>query len=280
MAQHVLPQALLTSLTHGATRVRLSLWKNRQIRWFIARYGVDMSEASISDPDSYEHFNAFFTRALRAGCRPLEGDAETIVCPADGRISAIGDIRAGTLLQAKGQHYSLHALLGGTNGRAAAFDKGHFATIYLSPRDYHRVHMPVDGRLREMTYIPGRLFSVNFATARVVARLFARNERLVCIFDTGLGPMALILVGAMIVAGMETVWSGPVTPPHGQAMRTWHYDDESAILLSRGEEMGRFNTGSTVVLLFPGDRVDWLDALTTGSSVRMGQGLARIRYRC
>jgi phosphatidylserine decarboxylase len=274
--QNLLPQTLLTSIMYRAARVRLPLWKNRQIRWFIARYGVDISEASNSNPDAYEHFNAFFTRSLRAGSRPLEGGAATVVCPADGRISAIGDVRAGMLLQAKGQYYSLQTLLGGDDGRAAAFAQGRFATIYLSPRDYHRVHMPVDGRLREMTYIPGRLFSVNFATARVVARLFTRNERLVCIFDTELGPMALILVGAMMVAGMQTVWSGPVTPPHGQPMRTWRYDDESAIWLSRGEEMGRFNTGSTVVVLFPAGRVDWSDALTAESSVRMGQGLGRI----
>ena len=256
--------------------MHLPLWKNRQIRWFIGRYGVDMSEASNSDADSYKHFNAFFTRALQAHSRPLEGGAESIVCPADGSISALGDIRSGMLLQAKGQYYSLHTLLGGDRGRAAPFEEGRFATFYLSPRDYHRVHMPVGGQLREMTYIPGRLFSVNFATARIVARLFTRNERLVCIFDTGLGPMALILVGAMLVAGLETVWSGPVTPPHGQAMRTWHYDDDSAIRLSRGEEMGRFNTGSTVVLLFPGNRVGWCDALKAGSSVRMGQALGRV----
>ncbi|GMQ75527.1 MAG: archaetidylserine decarboxylase [Gammaproteobacteria bacterium] len=274
--QYVLPHTLLTSIMYRAARVRLALWKNRQIRWFIARYGVDISEASNSDPDSYEHFNAFFTRSLRAGSRPLEGGAETIVCPADGRISAIGDVRAGKLLQAKGQHYSLQALLGGDDGRAAAFAQGRFATIYLSPRDYHRVHMPVDGRLREMTYIPGRLFSVNFATARVVARLFTRNERLVCIFDTEAGPMALILVGAMMVAGMQTVWSGPVTPPHGQAMRTWPYDGGSAIQLSRGAEMGRFNTGSTVVVLFPGNRVEWSDALKAGSGVRMGQQIGHV----
>ncbi len=274
--QHLLPQTLLTSLMHRATRVHLPLWKNRQIRWFIGRYGVDMSEASNSDAYSYKHFNAFFTRALQADSRPLEGGAESIVCPADGSISALGDIRSGMLLQAKGQYYSLHTLLGGDYGRAALFEEGRFATFYLSPRDYHRVHMPVGGQLREMTYIPGRLFSVNFATARIVARLFTRNERLVCIFDTGLGPMALILVGAMLVAGLETVWSGPVTPPHGQAMRTWHYDDDSAIRLSRGEEMGRFNTGSTVVLLFPGNRVGWLDALKARSSVRMGQALGRV----
>jgi phosphatidylserine decarboxylase len=273
--QHLLPHSLLTALMYRSTRLGLRPWKNWQIRWFIRRYGVDISEALQSDTDSYPHFNAFFTRALRPGSRPLEGAADTIVCPADGRISAIGDIRSGMLLQAKGRHYSLPTLLGGDDQRADAFQEGRFATIYLSPRDYHRVHMPVDGRLREMIYIPGRLFSVNFATARVVGGLFTRNERVLCIFDTDLGPMAIILVGAMLVSGMETVWSGPLVPPHGQAMRSWRYDGDEAIRLSRGEEMGRFNTGSTVILLFPANRVDWLDALRPGISVRMGQRLAR-----
>ena len=273
--QHLLPHRLLTALMYYSTRLGFRPWKNWQIRWFVERYGVDISEAPSSDPDAYAHFNAFFTRRLRAGSRPLDGDPETIVCPADGRISAIGDIRAGMLLQAKGQHYSLHTLLGAEDGRATPFDGGRFATLYLSPRDYHRVHMPVAGQLREMTYIPGRLFSVNFATSRAVPRLFTRNERLVCLFDTELGPMALILVGAMLVAGMETVWSGSVTPPHGQKMRTWRYEGENAIRLARGEEMGRFNAGSTVILLFPDHRIGWLEAFEPGTSVRMGQGLAR-----
>lgn len=277
VVQHLLPHTLLTAIMYRSTRLRFRPWKNWQIRWFIGRYGVDISEALHADADSYAHFNAFFTRALRPGARPLAGGAETVLCPADGRISAIGDIHADLLLQAKNQRYSLHSLLGGDAGRAAAFEGGRFATVYLSPRDYHRVHMPVAARLREMTYIPGRLFSVNFATARVVPRLFTRNERLVCIFDTALGPMALILVGAMLVSGMETVWSGPVVPPHGQAMRSWRYEGEDALELTRGEEMGRFNTGSTVIVLFPADRIDWLDGLHPGVSVRMGQGLARAR---
>lgn len=275
--QHLLPHTLLTALMYHSTRLRFRPWKNWQIRWFIRRYGVDISEAVHSDADSFEHFNAFFTRALRPGRRQLAGGAETIVCPADGAISAIGDIRSGMLLQAKGQHYSLHTLLGGDDERAAAFEGGRFATLYLSPRDYHRVHMPVTARLREMIYIPGRLFSVNFATARAVPRLFTRNERLVCIFDTALGPMALILVGAMLVSGMETVWSGPVVPPHGQPMRSWRYEGDRALTLSRGEEMGRFNTGSTVIALFPGNRIDWLESLQPGSSVRVGQSLARLQ---
>jgi phosphatidylserine decarboxylase len=274
--QYLLPKTLLTALAYRATRVRFRPWKDWVIRWFIARYGVDMLEALDADPGSYEHFNAFFTRALRPGSRPLEGDDESVLCPADGGVSAIGHVGNGMLLQAKGRHYSLHSLLGGDAARAAPFANGHFATVYLSPRDYHRVHMPVDGRLREMTYVPGRLFSVNHATTRRMPDLFARNERLVCVFDTHLGPMALILVGALNVAGMQTVWSGPVTPPHGQPMRTWRYDDANAVKLSRGEEMGRFNMGSTVILLFPTGRVGWRDDLGTGSSVRMGQIIGRI----
>jgi phosphatidylserine decarboxylase len=275
--QHLLPHTLLTALMYRSTRLRFRPWKNWQIRWFVARYGVDISEAVHTDADAYEHFNAFFTRALRPGTRPLADGAESILCPADGTISAIGDVHSGELLQAKGQRYSLHTLLGGDDARAAVFDGGRFATVYLSPRDYHRVHMPVQARLREMVYIPGRLFSVNFATARIVPRLFTRNERLVCIFDTVSGPMALILVGAMLVSGIETVWSGPVVPPHGQAKRSWRYEGEQAIRLSPGEEMGRFNTGSTVIVLFAENRIDWLDGLQPGVSVRMGQCLARPR---
>jgi len=273
LIQRVLPHTLLTALMYWSTRLPFRPWKNWQIRWFIKRYGVDISEASDADPESYPHFNAFFTRSLRPGSRPVEGGAETIACPADGTISAIGDIHAQMLLQAKGQHYSLHSLLGGDDGRAKAFEGGSFATLYLSPRDYHRVHMPTDGRLREMTYIPGRLFSVNFATARVIPGLFTKNERLVCLFDTDLGPMAVILVGAMLVSGMETIWSGAVAPPHGQALRTWRYAGDDAVQLSRGAEMGRFNTGSTVILLLPRDRLRWSHGLPCGAGVRMGQKL-------
>jgi phosphatidylserine decarboxylase len=274
--QRLLPHRLLTALMYRCTRCRFRPWKNWQIRWFIARYRVDIREALHGDPASYEHFNAFVTRALRPGSRPVEGDADSIVCPADGAISAIGEIRSGSLLQAKEQYYSLHTLLGGDDARTALFDNGRFATLYLSPRDYHRVHMPMDGRLREMTYIPGRLFSVNFATARVLPRLFTRNERLVCVFDTALGPMALVLVGAMLVAGMETVWSGPVVPPHGATQRHWRYEGDNAPVLARGAEMGRFNTGSTVILVFPRERIDWLESLASGSAVRMGQALGRV----
>lgn len=274
--QHILPHTLLTALMHRATRIRFAPWKDRQIRWFIRQFGVDMGEAANPDPSAYAHFNAFFTRALRNGARPLDDDEQTVVCPADGRVSAIGAIRADTLLQAKGRHYSLRALLGGDDAHAAAFDGGGFATIYLSPRDYHRVHMPLGGRLSETRYIPGRLFSVNFSTARAVRELFTRNERLVCLFETPGGPMALVLVGAMLVAGIETVWSGPVTPPHGRAPHTERYGD-TAVALERGQEMGRFNTGSTVIVLFPKDCVHWLESLRAGAGVRMGQAIGRLQ---
>jgi phosphatidylserine decarboxylase len=279
VAQHLLPHRLLTWIMYRLTRVRFAPWKDRQIRWFIRRYGVDLEEAANGDPTSYPHFNAFFTRELRAGSRRLEGGDETIACPADGRVSAIGTIHAGTVFQAKGRDYSVAGLLGGGDAPGdldgGAFDGGSFATIYLSPRDYHRVHMPTGGRLRETRYIPGRLFSGSVSTARTVDRLFARNERLVCLFDTAAGPMALILVGAMLVAGMETVWSGPVTPPHGQPARTERFGDARAEL-ERGQEMGRFNTGSTVIVLFPGNRVRWSDELYAGSGVRMGQAIGTV----
>jgi len=262
---------------HRATRVRWRPWKDWQIRWFTRRYGVDLGEARCSDARDYEHFNAFFTRALREDVRPLCSDDHALLCPADGCINAIGDIRDGRLLQAKGRWYALDALLGGDADRAAQFERGGFASVYLSPRDYHRVHMPLAARLREMTYIPGRMFSVNFATARTVDNLFARNERLVCLFDTHCGPMALILVGAMIVAGLETVWSGAVTPPHGETPRTWRYGDgDDAIRLAGGAEMGRFNIGSTVIVLLPAGRVRWREDLKADSNVRMGQALGQI----
>jgi len=272
----LVPQRLLTWLMLRLTRVAFPPWKSWQIRWFIKRYGVDVAETLSRDPHDYEHFNAFFTRALRPGCRPIDARDDTLVCPADGRLSAIGEVRAGTLVQAKGRHYSLHDLLAGDNARTRSFDGGHFATIYLAPQDYHRVHMPLDGRLSEMTYVPGRLFSVNLATARAVPDLFTRNERLVCLFETRLGPMAVILVGALLVAGLETVWSGPLTPPHDNPLCTWQYADERAIRLSRGEEMGRFNAGSTVIVLLPAGRVAWFEGMVAGQAVRMGEALGSV----
>jgi phosphatidylserine decarboxylase len=277
MLQYLYPHGLLTWLMYQATRVRFAPWKNWQIRWFIGRYGVNMAEAAETDSQRYEHFNAFFTRALKASARPLQGDDDTIVSPADGTVSQVGSLQGDTLLQAKGKHYSVQALLGGDPGRSAPFENGRFLTVYLSPRDYHRVHMPISATLREMVYVPGRLFSVSAATTSIVPGLFARNERVVFLFESGFGPMALVMVGAMMVAGIETVWSGPVTPPHGGALRRWHYNDADSprVALARGDELARFNMGSTVVLLLPAGRAAWETGLAANSPIRFGQAVAR-----
>ncbi len=257
------------------TRVRLPLWKNWQIRWFVRRYAVDMSQAKQPDPLAYEHFNAFFTRALRDDARPLGGDDSELVSPADGVVSQAGRIEDGALLQAKGHHYTARELLGGDAADAAPFAGGSFATVYLSPRDYHRVHMPTSGRLRRMVYVPGRLFSVNAATVERVPRLFCRNERVVSLFDTEHGAMAVVLVGALFVGCMEQVWCGVVTPPrrHRPVITDYGVAGESAPSLARGEEMGRFNMGSTVIVL--SERADLTWRVTPGDSVLVRQGIAR-----
>lgn len=236
-----------------------------------------MTEALEEDLESYPSFNAFFTRALKASSRPISPDPSKIVCPADGAISQLGDIEHGRIYQAKGHDYTLESLLAGRTHLAEEFTDGSFATVYLSPKDYHRVHMPIDGRLREMIYVPGDLFSVNTATTAEVNGLFARNERLICIFDTAVGPMAMVLVGAMIVAGIETVWSGQEAPP-SRTIKTSRYDKiPSPIVLVKGEEMGRFKLGSTVILLFGKDMIDWLDDYQAGTGTRLGESLAQIR---
>ncbi|PVZ67807.1 phosphatidylserine decarboxylase [Pelagibaculum spongiae] len=252
--------------------------KNKIIHWFIKRYQVDLSQAEREDPESYESFNDFFTRSLKQGMRPLPEDAKQLVCPADGAISQLGNIENGRIFQAKGHDYSLADLLGGSEERAAPFQGGKFATIYLSPKDYHRVHMPIAGRLTQMVHVPGRLFSVNPLTARQVPNLFARNERVVAIFETEIGPVALVLVGAMIVAGIETVWSGLVTPPAGKEVQQWEYPEQviKPICLERGDEMGRFLLGSTVIMLLPEGSSEWAENLTSESVVRMGQSMGQI----
>jgi phosphatidylserine decarboxylase len=243
------------------------------IQRFIARYGVDMSEAAEPDPAAYASFNAFFTRALKPGVRPL-ADADWI-CPVDGAISQIGAIEGGQIFQAKGHHYSATALVGGDAQLASQFSDGHFATIYLSPRDYHRIHMPCAGRLRRMIYVPGALFSVNPVTARGVPGLFARNERVVCVFDTAYGPMVLVLVGATIVGSMGTVWHGIVNPPRPGRIQEWRYDDQP-VELAQGEEMGRFQLGSTVVMLWPASaRLNFNPEWTHAAPVRLGQMMGR-----
>jgi phosphatidylserine decarboxylase len=273
--QHIAPQHLLSRCTGWLARLRRPVWlKNWAIGVFVRHFRVDMSEAEEPDVSAYPSFNAFFTRALRQGARPIgSGD---ILCPADGTVSQLGTISEGLIFQAKGRYYSTEALLGGDVACAARFARGMFATIYLSPRDYHRVHMPLDGRLTATTYVPGRLFSVNPTTADNVDRLFARNERLVCHFDTPAGPMAMILVGAMIVAGIETVWSGQVAPPPKRPVHRDYAELPAPVELAKGDEMGRFMLGSTVILLFPEGSVAWDASYQAGSRTRLGESLGRL----
>jgi phosphatidylserine decarboxylase len=269
--QYIVPQHLLSRLLGWVAECEWPWLKNTIIPLFIKRYDVNMDEAAEPEPRNYKNFNAFFTRALVAGARPIVDDAGSIACPADGCISQLGDIEARGLFQAKGQTYSLLTLLGGDAKQAKAFENGKFATIYLSPKDYHRVHMPATGTLKSMTYVPGDLFSVNTTTAENVPNLFARNERAVCIFDTEHGPMAVILVGAMIVAGIETVWGGQVAPLKRQIIKHDYQAKPKAITLQKGDEMGRFKLGSTAIVLFPAASMQWQAELVAGSPTRMGE---------
>jgi phosphatidylserine decarboxylase len=274
--QYLLPHHLLSSLMHSIARVELKPFKDLLIRQAIKWYQVDMQEALQSDPTQYRSFNDFFTRALRPDARPVAEPSNHIASPADGTLSQAGDIEAGFLFQAKGHDYSLLELLGGDAEMNRLFEDGNFATIYLSPRDYHRLHMPLSGKLMRMLHVPGRLFSVNETTCQSVPRLFARNERVICLFETDLGPMAMILVGAIFVSSIETVWAGTITPLQ-QRVNSWDYTPQSkpaGIELEKGEEMGRFNMGSTVILLFPKDVMEWAEDFTPGSPVRMGQMIA------
>lgn len=272
LLQHLVPQHLLSRAAGVLARCRLRWVSQPFIRWFIHRYGVDMSEAETEDPGAYPDFITFFTRPLKAGIRPLDGDDTVPVCPADGQLSQSGLIRDHELLQAKGRTYTLEALLGERQA-AERFRNGSFATIYLAPRDYHRVHMPLGGTLTAMRYIPGRLFSVNHTTAQHVPGLFTRNERVVCHFDTEVGPMAMVLVGAMIVAGVETVWSGEVCPSAHRPFLKEYHQRSPAINIARGEEMGRFKLGSTAIVLFGQDAVELDGDLRPEDGVRLGQAL-------
>ena len=264
---------------HHATRVRFRPWKNWQIRWFIRRYHVDMSEALMPDPAAYPDFNSFFTRALRPGIRPLPRDRGAVVSPADGRVSQFGSIRDDTLMQAKGLHYSLSRLLGGNADRGSEFEGGRFLTIYLAPGDYHRVHMPLAGSLRKMVHVPGRLFSVGARSTVRVPNLFARNERVVSIFDHEFGPVAIVLIGALCVGGIEQVWSGLVTPPRGHRIEVHDYrSGPESVTLGQADEMGRFNMGSTVVVLFgPTLRLEWASGLEPGHSLKVGERIGVLR---
>ncbi len=272
LPQYLLPKQALTALAGRIARAQGGRLTSALIAWFVRRYGVNMSEAANPDIASYASFNDFFTRALKDGARPL-AQAE-LLCPVDGAISQYGAMQKDQIFQAKGHHYSSRALLGGDAALAALFDDGSFATLYLSPRDYHRIHMPCAGSLRRMIYVPGELFSVNPTTARGVPGLFARNERVVCIFDSARGPFALVLVGATIVGSMATVWHGVVNAQRSGALREWPYAD-SAVMLEQGQEMGRFLLGSTVVLLFPKGPLQFNPAWAPGAAIRMGEAMAQ-----
>ena len=271
LPQYLLPKRALTVYAGWRASRRWGGRTTKLIGDFVAKYGVDMSEAADPDIAHYPSFNEFFTRALKPGARPLA--AADLVCPVDGAISQFGAIERDQIFQAKGHHYSTTALVGGDAALAAPFENGHFATIYLSPKDYHRIHMPCDGRLLRMIHVPGDLFSVNPTTARGVPGLFARNERVVCVFDSAHGRFVLTLVGATIVGSMATVWHGVVNPPRGPTLREWRYDDRN-LVLKQGDEMGRFLLGSTVVLLFPRGGLRFAPGWVAARPVRLGEAMA------
>ena len=261
----------MTWLAGKIANARAGIVTTRLIRWFVGRYAVNMDEAADPDIRSYQSFNEFFTRALRADARPLA--AADFVCPVDGAISQFGSIEKDHIFQAKGHQYSTTALVGGDRELAAQFDDGSFATLYLSPKDYHRIHMPCDGRLMRMIHIPGALFSVNPTTARGVPGLFARNERVVCVFNSAQGPFVMALVGATIVGSMATIWHGVVNPPRSAQVREWSYDAQQ-IVLRQGDEMGRFLLGSTVVMLFPKGRLHFNPVWAPVRAIRLGEAMS------
>ncbi|MEO8155120.1 MAG: archaetidylserine decarboxylase [Rhizobacter sp.] len=275
LPQYLLPKQALTALAGKVAAAHAGALTTSLIRWFVGRYGVNMGEAANPDIASYPTFNEFFTRALKPGARPLA--AADLICPVDGAISQFGAIERDQIFQAKGHHYSTTALVGGDAELASRFDDGHFATLYLSPKDYHRIHMPCDGHLTRMIHVPGALFSVNPTTARGVPGLFARNERVVCVFDTARGPFVLVLVGATIVGSMATVWHGVVNPPRVKQARDWRYPDQAGdtpVSLGQGDEMGRFLLGSTVVMLFPKGALQFNPAWQPGGAIRLGEAMA------
>ncbi|MEN9376849.1 MAG: hypothetical protein RL710_2006 [Pseudomonadota bacterium] len=274
LPQYLLPKQALTALAGRIASAQGGKMTTRLIEWFVARYQVNMLEAANPDAASYLTFNEFFTRALKKGARPLA--RADLICPVDGAISQFGSIAQDQIFQAKGHHYSTTALVGGDAALAEKFKDGHFATLYLSPRDYHRIHMPCDGRLTRMIYVPGALFSVNPTTARGVPGLFARNERVVCVFESPRGPFVLTLVGATIVGSMATVWHGVVNPPRTRQVREWTYDDKP-VLLAQGQEMGRFLLGSTVVMLFPRGPLQFNAAWAPGRAIRLGEEMGNSR---
>jgi phosphatidylserine decarboxylase len=272
-AQYCFPQHGLSRLVGKLAQAEAGKLSHWVIKKFINRYQVDMNDAVHSEPSAYSSFNAFFTRPLKPGARPIVDGDNNLAHPVDGAVSQLGPIQHGQLIQAKGHDYSARELLGGDKALAEEFSDGDFATIYLAPKDYHRIHMPCKGKLRKMVYVPGQLFSVNPLTAANVPNLFARNERVVAIFDTEFGPIAMVLVGATIVASIETIWSGTVTPPGGKQVFTWDYQDQE-ISLDKGAEMGRFKLGSTVVMLFAKDAIEFEQSLAPTVPTVMGTHFA------
>ena len=274
LPQYLMPKLAMTRLAGALASAHWGGLTTWVIQHFVKRYGVNMDEAVYADPAHYKSFNEFFTRPLKDGARPLA--SSTWVCPVDGAISQCGAIEKDQIFQAKGHEYSTRALVGGDAELAAKFQNGQFATLYLSPRDYHRIHMPVAGKLLRMIHVPGDLFSVNPTTARGVPGLFARNERVVCEFETHQGPMVLVLVGATIVGSMATVWHGQVNPPRPGMVREWHYDTQD-VRLDRGEEMGRFLLGSTVVMLFPENSIQFASDWVSTRPIKMGEVMGDIK---
>ncbi len=273
LPQYLLPHHFLSSVMYKITRIQWVAFKNIFIKIFIKLYQVDLSTAIQTNPTAYTSFNDFFTRPLQTTARPIANTA--VICPVDGTISQMNRINQQTIIQAKGKNYHLKTLFADENN-ANTFTNGNFTTIYLAPYNYHRIHMPLKGKLCQTTYIPGRLFSVNQATANCIPNLFARNERVVALFDTELGKMAMILVGALFVGSIETVWLAQITPPHRANIQVWQHQDED-IVLEKGAEMGRFNMGSTVILLFESNKIQW-QSFSIGETVIMGQALADSRH--
>lgn len=275
LPQYFIPQHLITGLVHRITRCETVWFKNFLIKQFIQLFKVDMTLAEEPKPENYAHFNAFFTRTLIATARPIQADKTKILCPVDGVISQVGEINDYAVIQAKGKSYSLHDLLT-AKIFAGTFRHGSFATLYLAPKDYHRIHMPLTGQLVNMIYVPGKLFSVDPITVRTVNAVFTKNERVINIFNTDIGYLAIIMVGALNVSSMETVWSGEITPNQQRIIRHEQYAHDE-VILQQGEEMGRFNMGSTVIVLFQKDVIRWGSELSVGDPVIMGQNIADVR---
>lgn len=272
--QLILPTHMISRVVHWAARVETEWFKRLLINFLMRSFGITLDDAQVKNPNSFRSFNEFFTRALAPGARPMPANETALASPVDGSISQLGSIQSGRIVQAKGRDYSVLELVGGNQECASAFLGGSFCTIYLAPNNYHRIHMPLGGKLRDMVYVPGRLFSVSPSTARAIPNLFARNERVVSLFDTDAGPFAMVSVGALNVGSIETVWAGEITPAGRRLLprvESTRYDSQSSTTLSRGEEMGRFNLGSTVVMLFGPGAIEWNESVQPGTAVRLGQ---------